>query len=296
MTETYVVFTVDDVGMQKPEPCAELLDFLAVHDVPATLFTVPAWRGKSLEKRRRWLELLDRAIDHGHEIQHHGWTHAAFEFGVPPPFMNLAEASSTSRRWRRSAAPVSAGHTHDALVAKLEQGRTVFHKTLGYAPLGFRSPCLASCDNLHGALRAVGFTWCSNEVINPTGWRHINGDHDAVGGWRAEVPPHPYRHPSGLVELPIHSEYTWYLSEADIERQFQLARSDFDRSRQVGGVFVALGHHYAMTGQWAAGLRVYERLFDHMRQHSDVRFVTLSRLMDPTGTVLKEVASAPRPR
>jgi hypothetical protein len=34
-----------------------------------------------------------------------------------------------------------------------------------------------------------------------------------------------------------------------------------------------------MTGQWATGLRVYEKLFDYARQQGDVQFVTLSQLV-----------------
>jgi hypothetical protein len=33
-----------------------------------------------------------------------------------------------------------------------------------------------------------------------------------------------------------------------------------------------------MTGQWATGLQVYERLFAHARAQGNVRFVTLSEL------------------
>src|SRR5262249_29396645 len=154
---------------------------------------------------------------------------------------------------------------------KLAQGRAIFEKTIGYAPQGFRSPCLAICDNMYSALHDLGFQWSSNTVVNPMGWRYINHDYDAGEPWQPDVPPHPFRHPAGLVEAPMHSEYTWFLTEDDVERHFQLAKSDFDRTRQASGVFVALSHYFAMTSQWAAGLRVYERLFAHARAQGDVR-------------------------
>ena len=74
-------------------------------------------------------------------------------------------------------------------------------------------------------------------------------------------------------------EYTWYLTENDVERHFQLAKADFDRARADGDAFVVLSHYYAMTGKWATGLRVYEKLFAHARAQGDVRFVTLSQLI-----------------
>jgi hypothetical protein len=77
----------------------------------------------------------------------------------------------------------------------------------------------------------------------------------------------------------MHSEYTWYLTEIDIERHYQLAKSDFDRARQAGNPFVALSHYYAMTGKWSAGLRVYEQLFAYARELGKVRFVTLGQLI-----------------
>jgi len=76
------------------------------------------------------------------------------------------------------------------------------------------------------------------------------------------------------------SEYTWYLKDDDLDRHFSLIQDDFDRVRRAGGAFVALSHYYAMTGEWATGLRVYERLFAHARAQGGVRFCTLSRLLE----------------
>ena len=111
------------------------------------------------------------------------------------------------------------------------------------------------------------------------GWRYINRDYEAGEPWQSAFPPRPYPHPSGLIEAPVHSEYTWYLNEADIDRHFELAKTDFDRARLAGDAFVAMSHYYAMTGKWSAGLRVYARLFEYARELGDVRFVTLSQML-----------------
>jgi len=76
------------------------------------------------------------------------------------------------------------------------------------------------------------------------------------------------------------SEYTWYLTPEDLERHYDLMRSDFDKVRAVGGAFVALSHYYAMTGEWSTGLRVYERIFAYARAQGEVRFCTVSQMLE----------------
>jgi peptidoglycan/xylan/chitin deacetylase (PgdA/CDA1 family) len=281
--ETLFVFTNDDPGGQEPERFAELLDFLAKQEVPATFFVTPAAGGEGLDNKPRWLELLQRALDEGHELQHHGLVHTAFEFGVPPYFM-LDIMPDSKSRWQRDPESFSAQHTQAILRDKLAQGQEIFQRTLGYKPQGFRSPCLAICDNMYAALHDQGFQWSSNSVLNPMGWRYINHNYGAGESWQIDVPRRPFHHPSGLIEVPLHSEYTWHLTDADIERHFQLAKSDFDRAHQAGDPFVALSHYYAMTGKWSAGLRVYERLFAYVREVGNVRFATMSQLIQTETT------------
>lgn len=278
MGETLFVLTNDDPGAQEPERFAELLDFLAEQQVPATFFVIPAAGGEPLDKRPQWLKLLARAQDEGHELQHHGFVHTAFEFGVPPNFM-LDIMPESKAQWQRDPAPFSAHHSQAILTDKLLQGREIFRKTLGIEPRGFRAPCVAICDNMYAALHELDFAWSSNLVVNPMGWRYINRDYDAGEPWQSAFPPRPYPHPSGLIEAPVHSEYTWYLTEADVDRHFELAKADFDRARLAGDAFVAMSHYYAMTGKWSAGLRVYTRLFDYARELGNVRFVTLSQML-----------------
>jgi peptidoglycan/xylan/chitin deacetylase (PgdA/CDA1 family) len=280
MRETFFALTNDDPGMQEPELFAELLDFLKDQAVPATFFVVPFAGNQPLDQKPRWVELLQRALDEGHELQHHGFNHGTpFEFGVPPGFM-LDIIPDAKARWQQDPGSVTPGHTYEVLRQKLAEGRVIFQRTLGLEPKGFRSPCLAICDNLYRALHDLDFLFSSNLVLNPMGWRYINRDYHAGEPWQPGLPTHPYRHPAGVIEAPIHSEYTWYLTDADIDRHYELAKADFDRARANGDAFVALSHYYAMTGKWAAGLRVYERLFDHARRQGTVRFVTLSQVVE----------------
>jgi hypothetical protein len=104
MGEMPFVFTNDDAGMHEPERFAELLDFLAEQQVPGTFFVVPAAGGKSLAEKPRWRALLDRALEAGHDLQLHGFTHdSAFEFGVPPDFI-LDIMPEERPRWQRAPA------------------------------------------------------------------------------------------------------------------------------------------------------------------------------------------------
>lgn len=278
MTKTLFAFTNDDPGMQQPELFAELLDFLDEQEMPGTFFVVPFAGKEPLDAKPEWVTLLQRAMSSGHELAHHGYTHETpFEFGVPPGFM-LDIIPDAKARWQHEPATVTPLHTQALLREKLEAGRTIFQRALGFTPTGFRSPCLGMCETTYAVLAEMGFTWSSNQVINPMGWRYINRDYDAGEPWTPDLPPHPYRHPAGITEIPMHSEYTWYLEEGDVDRHFALARDDFERARAQGQPFVVLSHYYAMTGQWATGLQVYARLFAHARAQGDVRFVTLSEL------------------
>lgn len=290
MAETCFVFTNDDAGMHQPDHFAELLDFLSDHQVPGTFFVVPAAGGQSLAGKPRWRALLDRALEAGHELQLHGLTHESpFEFGVPPHFI-LDMMPEQKARWEHAPAHFTAAHSYALLADKLRRGRDILTEILGYSPQGFRAPCLAVCDPLFQALHDLRFQWSSNLVVNPMGWQYIKREYHAPGPLWPGVPARPHRHPSGVIEAPMYSEYSWYLTDADVDRHFQLAQRDFDRARANGDAFVVLSHYFAMTGKWSAGLRVYQRLFDYARSRGNVRFCTLSQLVADLGTDLGSAA------
>jgi len=279
MTETLFALTNDDAGSQQPELFGELLDFLRAEQVPATFFVVPLAGGKPLDEKPEWLALLHRALDEGHELQLHGLSHADFEFGVPPGFM-LDIIPEQKERWQREPEVIQAGHSLQLLGEKLARGREIFQRALGYEPRGFRSGCLSICEAMYQALAEQGIRWSSNLVVNPMGWRYINRQYNAPDPWQRDVPPHPFRYKAGVIEVPMVSEYTWYLKGEDLERHWALIRGDFDRVRQAAGAFVALSHYFAMTGEWSTGLRVYERLFAYARKQGKVRFCTVSQLLE----------------
>jgi peptidoglycan/xylan/chitin deacetylase (PgdA/CDA1 family) len=280
VNETLFALTNDDAGGQQPESFRELLDFLARWEVPATFFVVPASGGKPLDQKPEWLNLLHRALDEGHELQLHAYDHSStFEFGVPPGFM-LDIIPEAKARWKCEPEAIQADHTLERMRDRIARGKEIFHRALGYEPRGFRGPCLSMCDNTYQALADHGIRWSSNLVVNPMGWRYINKNYDAGEPWQPDVPPHPFVYKAGIIEVPMVSEYTWFLKEEDLDRHFNLMKDDFDRVRHVSGTFVALSHYYAMTGEWSTALRVYERIFDYAREQGNVRFCTISQLLE----------------
>lgn len=296
MGETLFVFTNDDAGMEEPERFAELLDFLAEQEVPGTFFVVPAAGGRSLAQKPHWLARLNRALDEGHDLQLHGFTHGSpFEFGVPPQFI-LDILPEHQAQLAPASTQFAATRGRAMLAEKLTRGREILTGLFGYAPQGFRSPYLAVCDTLYHVLHELGFQWSSNQAVNPTGWRYIERHYDPPVPWRPEVAPRPYRHPSGVIEAPMCSEYSWYLTDGDVQRHLQLAQADFDCARANGDAFVVLSHYFAMTGKWSAGLRLYERLFEHARAQGNVRFATLSQLVAQQPPAVGRQAGEQSPR
>ena len=277
--------TNDDAGGANPELFEELLDFLDEQQVCVTFFVVPHHRGRRIDEEPEWMVLLKRALDSGHELQQHGFDHSGFGFGVAPGFM-LHIIPAAKARWEREPEEVQKAHTLELMSARLARGRAILEDAFGHEPRGFRSPCLEMRGNTYQALANQGFAWSSNRVVNLMGWWHSTPERYAmkpyVAGehWQPDVPPYPYRYKSGMIEIPMMAEYTGRLTPPDEEWHFQYVRSDYDRVRELGGAFVTLSHYDTMTGEWATGLNVYRRLFEHARKWGDVRFVTVSQLLE----------------
>jgi peptidoglycan/xylan/chitin deacetylase (PgdA/CDA1 family) len=278
MAEKLFVLTNDDAGGQEPELFAELLDFLQAQEVPATFFVIPFQGAQALDSKPHWMPLIERALKAGHDLEHHAYTHAScFEFGVPPYFM-LDIIPEARDKFREEPVYFTQHHGYETLREKLEKGRKILTRAFGYTPRGFRSPCLSACDNLYKALDDLDFRFCSNEVINPLGWRYINRDYETGEDWHTEIPHEPHLRTATLTEVPMHSEYTWYLEAGDVDRHYEFMKRDLDRALAEGKPFVTLSHYFAMTGRWATGLQVYERIFAYAREQG-MRFTTLRELV-----------------
>ena len=286
MHETLFVLANDDPGITDPQGFETFLDFLSGQSVATTFFVVPAYHGGQLSESPEWIHLLHRALDEGHDLQLHGFTHSRFEFGFWPEkaWMDMvaaAESAGGVDSWERQVRAIEAGHNLEILTDKVARGMAIFQRVLGCEPMGFRAPYLGTSDNMYRALASQGICWSSSQIVNPhpTARWYFDRLSDGRGPWRENVSPHPYRHDSGLIEVPLISEYTWQLTAEESDDAFALAKDDLDRICQAGGAFVTMSHYHAMTGEWSAGLDVCERLFDYARQRGDVRFCTITELV-----------------
>ena len=121
--------------------------------MPATCFVVPCADQRPLDQKPEWLGLLQRALDTGHDLQHHAFYHdSCFEFGIPPAFMLDILPPEVQAAYAQAPEQFTQHHSYTALRDKLEQGREILNRVLGYVPRGFRAPCLSMCDNTYRAL------------------------------------------------------------------------------------------------------------------------------------------------
>lgn len=223
---------------------SRVLDFLKRKDISATFF-VPGHTAYAFP------DLIKRIRDEGHEIGHHGWVHE-----------NPAELAA------------------DQEIAVLEKGLEALHRTAGVRPVGYRSPAWDFSDRSLGLLKQYGFEYDSS-LLGSDFIPYYARDGDRFG------PDEPYKFGEviDLVEFPGH----WSLDDFVVfetivgllpgnvpPRQIEeMWRDDFDFAAQEcqGGVFT-LTMHPQCIGR-GSRLRMVERLIDHMRDTTDVAFVTM---------------------
>ena len=180
-------------------------------------------------------------------------------------------------RLKRDRAQLERDWQQDHLRDLLRQGQAIFRDVLGIVPVAFRAPCASTCDALYEALRDVGIGCDSSTIIDWVGWEYCRKEFSQHSQWDERYPPRSFDYKSGVTEIPLMSEYTWYITPDEVDVHLRLAREDFNRVRSVeGAVFVTLSHFYAMTGEHRAGLDVHRRLFAHARETADVEFMTLA--------------------
>ena len=273
------VLSIDDAATANYSNCSdftELLNFLKRHCIQATIFVVPNENNIPLYEKKDWIKVLKRAKDEGHDLELHGYEHTPFEFGIPPEFI-LAYEDRVKQELERERKRINENLCVKKIEERLNKGLEIFQKALGFRPKGFRSGYLSMHENLFPALKNCGFTFDSSLAINPKGWNYIRKDYQSKVGW-LKIEPKPFRHHSGILEIPLMSEYTWYLMEEDIERQFNLAKENLDEVCRREGVFVTLSHVSPMTGEYRAGLNVYKKLFRYVQEKTNICFSTLEEV------------------
>jgi peptidoglycan/xylan/chitin deacetylase (PgdA/CDA1 family) len=288
-----LVITGDDPGSGDLDLFRRYLAFFREHGVRLTLFVVPHGRGRPLTEDEEWVAALKAARDEGHDLQLHGLTHESFEFGFPPEFM-----MARSPRMRRTMADptqlarIRAGLTVGALRARLERAVEIFRAALGADPIGFRAPVLMVCDEMFEAIAQIGLGYDSSMALSPRGWHFITQRFDTSiqETWDPSLEWEPFRYKSGVVEIPLASEYSAHAVWDEVDRRAALMAEEYDRFSERGGVFAPLTHFHSMFGQMSyrrafdevdvtlelRGGEIYRRFFEHVRRRGNATFRTLT--------------------
>jgi len=222
--------TVDDVCMSdfsSEEDLGRFLDLFAQLGVRATFFVVPLAEGVPLKERTGYVVLLRRALAEGHEVAHHGLEHDRFEVGIPPAMvLSLSHEWAARERLERERDIIEAALSVSGIRERLARGRHLLEEALGAPIVGFRAPCLQTCENLFTALEEEGYRYDSSLWLQEAGWDLIQDKLEAV---RLPITRERFeacRRRPGLVSLPMTTDYTWYLSEERYAPTYAMARSD----------------------------------------------------------------------
>ena len=266
--------TVDDVsyeGYSSEAHVANLLRFLRELGIRSTFFTVPLVQGVPLGQRPGYIEILKQAMAEGHEVAQHGLEHDRFEFGIPPQMiMGMAHEGPARERLARERNAIEAALGIAPIRERLVRGHRILEDAIQTKIVGFRSPCLATCDNLFHALEAEGYLYDSSRHLQEAGWDILNG--------KMPIEPRPItrelydsaQYPGRLRSLPLTTDYTWYLPWKNFEITLDLAKHDFMACMEAGIPFVTLSHVSPIQeGEDGSGFEFYRRLLAFSREQAD---------------------------
>jgi predicted deacetylase len=145
------VVSLHDVAPASLGASSTLLTLCERHGVRASLLVIPGpWRGgdpSSDSDFRRW---LDGAVERGHEVSLHGWSHDG-----------TGQANWRNRFVARGCGEFSALGRADA-VGRIEQGLAVMER-LGHRVRGFTPPGWLASTGTIEAVRAVGLEYLTTQ-------------------------------------------------------------------------------------------------------------------------------------
>jgi predicted deacetylase len=229
------------------EKLTEVIRFVNELGIPCTLFVVPD--SKPCQGSSDFTLELTRAIDFGHELSLHGYTHNRNEFGIsypPPHFASLP-------------IPFPSLQKQEQL---LKEGREKLLKLTGVRIEGFRAPGYLYNSNTLRALANLGFRYDSSATFFKTA--HCSRFRVQ---WLHDSNPFISK---GIVEIPVTGDYTYNLDTMKPLSVLRTAIRDFGLARSSEGVFV-LNNHPAKFQE-----REYRFLKTLIRKiHGEVTFRTL---------------------
>jgi len=262
-------FSVDDIGLDgysTEKHLNNLLNFLDEHRIKSTLFAVPEVEGKKMSVRRGYVSILRDAIRRGHEVAQHGLTHDRFEIGIPPDMILSLPHEGPARSFlAENREKLKAEHTVEKIRGKLLTGRKIIEDAIGTRVNGFRSPALQSCDNMFVALAEEGYSYDSSTYFQKAGWDILNNlEYVPQEINREQFAQHQK---AGLRELPLTTEYTWYLGRDNFDEEYNLAVHDFDCCMNSMVPFVNICHVSPIQEgkDGNLGFDLYRRLIEYSK-------------------------------
>jgi peptidoglycan/xylan/chitin deacetylase (PgdA/CDA1 family) len=280
MTRHFYV-TVDDPGglIQDLAIFERARRFFDREGVPATFFVVPRGEGGwQLDRQQDWLTALRGAEADGHDCQLHGLDHKGCEFG-PIPDMIVALGGDLEAGRKRCHDEYSHMWRSDAYNERLQTAMAILEAALGRPPRCFRTGALSQEPTLYDVVADLGIKYVSNRVTDPRGWKYIIEQYDDPGDWDPEVPSQPYWLTDRVINLPIISEYAWYLTPEKIVPHLALAVEDLGRVYAEGDVFLLVCHVQCVGAEDGLSQELLSRLFCVAREEYEVTFATVRDLV-----------------
>lgn len=278
------VITVDDPGglVQDTDMLERAVRFFDSRGVPVTFFVVPrSPDGFRIDRQEPWLSLARAALATGHDAQLHGLEHGRYEFGPYAPCVLALGGPEAVRRFEEQERPqLEPLWRRDLFAEKLRIAIGIFESAFGRRPLAFRGGAASHSAELYQAMGDVGLHYDSSKILDPRGWMYILGRYDDPGDWDPAVRPGPYRVAEQVTELPIVSEYAWYLTPEKIEPHLALAREDMQRVFALDGVFLLVCHVQCVGAEDDHARTLLGRLITLAREEHDVQFQTVTQLVD----------------
>lgn len=281
-TTNRFIVTMDDPGglIQDLATFERARRFFDTQKVPASFMVVPRGEGGwLLDQQSEWLEALQSSERDGHDCQLHGLDHKDCEFGPYPAMIRALHGTDPESVLQSDTAQF--GHTwhYESYIGKLETALGIFERAFNRRPLVFRTGALSQTPELYDAAADLGLRYTSNLVVDPRGWEYIVENYDNPGDWDPAVPPLAYHLNDRVINLPMISEYAWYLTEEKIERHLALALDDLQRVYATGGIYVLICHVQCVGAEDGLSQKLLSRLFQAARANYDVQFQTLSGLV-----------------
>lgn len=276
------VVTVDDPGglIQDLDAFERVRRFFDEEGVPASFMVVPRGEGGwQLDTQPAWLSALKSAEAGGHDCQLHGLDHQNCEFGPYPAMIRALSRRDPEEVLREDAVRFGSVWNYESHVEKLQTAMTIYRAAFERDPLVLRTGALSQTPELYRALADVGMRYTSNLVIDPRGWEYIIENYDDPGDWDPAVPPHPYMLTDRIINLPMISEYAWYLTPEKIPVHLALAVDDLQRVYAQGGVYILICHVQCVGAEDKLSQQLIHELLSVARSDYAPQFETLAGLV-----------------